>query len=260
MDAMANGLLALGASPAMIHSTDELADAIKVAASIKGVVSINIGTLDEHWIRSFKKAVECCKETGTPWVLDPVAAGFTALRTDTARELMAIHPPAVIRGNSSEIMALAGDLGAAGKGVDSTAGSDAALEAAKLLVKAYGSVVCVSGAVDYILARSEDESLSMAMCPHGVEMLTKVTAMGCLVTSVIAAFLVARPEGTSPAASTAAAMTYFNISAEMAMLQGDSGPGSFRSNFLDQLYSGRKDTWLAAGRSVQTKFVSGDVS
>lgn len=240
MDIMANGLLAIGASPAMVHATGELADAIPIVGVIGGAVSINIGTLDERWIESFKAAVDLCKQHKVPWVLDPVAAGFTPLRTSTALELMAISPPTVLRGNGSEISALApaaADEGGGGKGVDSTTGSDAAVDAAKRIALKYGSVVVITGAIDYIVSASEDGKCTVAACPHGVEMLTKVTAAGCLVSSVVAAFVASRdPAEASVAEAAAYAMTWYGLCAELAMTES-KGPGSFRANFLDRLYN-----------------------
>jgi hydroxyethylthiazole kinase len=233
MDLMANGLLALGASPAMVHATGELDAAVPIVGAVGGAVSINIGTLDERWIESFKATARLCKEHGVPWVLDPVAAGFTPLRTSTAVELMEIHAPAVLRGNGSEILALAG-AASGGKGVDSTAGSDAALDAAKALAAKFKCVVCVSGATDFVV--SPDDAAKVATCPHGVEMLTKVTAAGCLVTSVIGAFVAAKPAGMSARDAALHAFTYYGLCAELAMRVSE-GPGSFRSAFLDKLYT-----------------------
>mmetsp|Transcript_64915 Transcript_64915/g.128254 ORF Transcript_64915/g.128254 Transcript_64915/m.128254 type:complete len:286 (+) Transcript_64915:57-914(+) len=235
MDIMANGLLAAGASPAMIHSTDELRDAVPIVGAVGGAMSINIGTLDDRWIQSFKEAVQLCKEHNVPWVLDPVAAGFTTLRTDTAVHLLDIHPPAVIRGNGSEIKALTaatlGDACEGGKGVDSTQASDAALEPAKALAKKYSCVVCVSGAVDYIVGQDG----TVGTCPHGVEMLTKVTAAGCLLSSLIAAFIAVRPGGVSIHEAATLCFTFYGLSAEVAA-KHSNGPGSFRVQLLDALY------------------------
>merc|ERR1719160_254711 len=118
---MANGLLAVGASPAMIHATGELKDALPIVGALGGAVSINIGTLDERWVESFKQTVELCREKNVPWVLDPVAAGFTPLRTETATALLDIGGCTAVRGNGSEIKALAGEA-RGGKGVDSMEG------------------------------------------------------------------------------------------------------------------------------------------
>eukprot|EP00746_Dinoflagellata_sp_MGD_P112456 gnl/MRDRNA2_/MRDRNA2_49531_c0_seq1.p1 gnl/MRDRNA2_/MRDRNA2_49531_c0~~gnl/MRDRNA2_/MRDRNA2_49531_c0_seq1.p1 ORF type:complete len:309 (+),score=70.89 gnl/MRDRNA2_/MRDRNA2_49531_c0_seq1:38-964(+) len=237
MDIMANGLLAIGASPAMVHATGELKDAVPIVGAIGGAVSINIGTLDDRWIESFKETVQICKEKNVPWVLDPVAAGFTPLRTDTAVSLMDIHPPAVVRGNGSEIGALSAAAcksgeAEGGKGVDSTESSDAALDAAKRLASKYKCVVCVSGAVDYIVGADGE----VGTCPHGVEMLTKVTAAGCLISSIIAAFVASKPENISVHEVTTIAMTYYGLCAEKA-LKASTGPGSFRVALMDMLYN-----------------------
>lgn len=231
MDFMANGLLALGASPAMVHAVEELEPAIDVVAAIKGAVSINIGTLDPTWIESFKFAARTCKAKGVPWVLDPVAAGFTPLRTTTATELLDIGGCSVLRGNASEILAVAGAVGDT-KGVDSSQGSGAALKAAKSLAAKYNCVVCISGAVDFVV----NPTGQVSSCEHGVEMLTKITAAGCLVSSIIAAFLAAKPSGFSDAEAALYAFIYFGICSEAAS-QTSKGPGSLRLNLLDQLYN-----------------------
>eukprot|EP00437_Effrenium_voratum_P020444 CAMPEP_0181459640 /NCGR_PEP_ID=MMETSP1110-20121109/32929_1 /TAXON_ID=174948 /ORGANISM="Symbiodinium sp., Strain CCMP421" /LENGTH=241 /DNA_ID=CAMNT_0023584165 /DNA_START=83 /DNA_END=808 /DNA_ORIENTATION=- len=230
MDFMANGLLALGAQPAMVHSPAELDEAISKVQAAGGAVSINIGTLDLSWIESFKSAVAACKKHNLPWVLDPVAAGFTALRTSTAVELLEMGGCGVLRGNASEILSLSGEDGAA-KGVDSTKGSDGALKAAKSLAAKYGCVVGISGAVDYVVSPEG----SIFSCAHGVPMLQKITASGCLVSSIIAAFVAAKPAGFSNAEAALYAFIYFGICSEAAW-QDSKGPGSLRTNLIDQLY------------------------
>jgi len=276
MDIMANGLLALGASPAMVHATGELGAAVPIVGALGGAVSINIGTLDEHWVESFRQTVALCKEHGVPWVLDPVAAGFTPLRTETTLALLAIHPPALVRGNGSEILALSPEPneaaakegggisggGGGGKGADSTQSSDAALDAAKRLSAKFKCVVCVSGAVDYVVDATQPAPSSsppsaeagpvvVHACPHGSEMLTKVTAAGCLVSSVIAAF-VAAAQARAPASvaeAAALAFTYYGVCAELAAAESH-GPGSFRVAFLDKLYSTSRES--ASSIAVKT--------
>mmetsp|Transcript_56935 Transcript_56935/g.133127 ORF Transcript_56935/g.133127 Transcript_56935/m.133127 type:complete len:274 (+) Transcript_56935:67-888(+) len=230
MDFMANGLLALGASPAMVHAVEELDAAISMVATLGGAVSINIGTLDQAWIESFKCAARTCKAKGVPWVLDPVAAGFTPLRTTTATELLEIGGCSVLRGNASEILAVAGAVGDS-KGVDSTKGPDAALKAAKGLAAKYQCVVGISGAVDLIVSPTG----LVASCEHGVQMLTKITAAGCLVSSIIAAFLAAKPSDFSDAEATLYAFIFFGICSEAASSKS-KGPGSLRANLLDELH------------------------
>ena len=147
MNSTANALLALGASPVMAHAEEEVEDMVNIASALV----INIGTLSEKWIKSMFKAASQARKRNIPIVLDPVGAGATDYRTRTARQLIEQVPPTIIRGNASEIMALQ-DREARTKGVDSMATSDRALAAARQLNQRYGSVICVSGETDYIVA------------------------------------------------------------------------------------------------------------
>ena len=144
MNIMANVLLAAGASPAMVHAEEEAAE----FASIAHALTINIGTLSSPWIRSMCSAAKVASDKGTPWVLDPVAVGATGLRNGASADLLALSPT-IIKGNASEIMALAG-ANAKSKGVDSAHGVDAAELAAIDLAKSSGAVVAVTGAVDLV--------------------------------------------------------------------------------------------------------------
>lgn len=124
MNPAANVLLALGASPAMVHAAEEAAE----FAALADALVINIGTLSAPWVDAMLSAAESAQQQQTPWVLDPVAIGATRFRRDACARLLEFSPT-IIRGNASEIIALAGDaLG--GRGVDSTAASDEALTAA----------------------------------------------------------------------------------------------------------------------------------
>src|SRR5690606_29250844 len=114
MNNSANALLAVGASPAMVHAEVE----VEQVTSTSAALVINSGTLSEPWVRGMRLAARQALYKGIPWVLDPVGAGATRYRTSTAAELASMTPT-VIRGNASEIMVLAGATGAAGKGVDS---------------------------------------------------------------------------------------------------------------------------------------------
>lgn len=128
----ANTLLALGASPAMVVEPQEAAQ----FSAIADALLVNIGTLCQQ------------RAAGTPWVLDPVGVGALHYRTDFARRLLTLQPAAV-RGNASEILALAG-IAPAGRGVDSGDDSLQALPAARALAKECGAIVAVTGALDLI--------------------------------------------------------------------------------------------------------------
>lgn len=230
MDIIANGVLAAGASPVMIHSLDEIDRCVAFCQKTSGVVSINLGTIDSTRMASCKCAVEACVKHGVPWVLDPVAAGFSPLRTDFAIELLKLGGCAVLRGNGSEITSISGASGD-GKGVDSTRSSFAALDAACALSRMYSCVVCVSGSVDYVC----DPSGKTLECEHGVKMLTNITAAGCLLSAIVAAFVAAKPEKYSNAEAALYACMFFGISSELAS-HNSQGPASLRYHLLDELH------------------------
>ena len=168
MNNSANALLAIGASPVMAHAEEEVEEMVNIA----GALVINIGTLSSHWIRAMFLAVEQAKKMNIPVILDPVGAGATSYRTSTAKELIKKVPPAIIRGNASEIIALM-EEDAKTKGVESMASSHSAVDIARKLNKTCGSVVCVSGETDYIIY-GDDVTKVM----NGHPMMTKVTGMG----------------------------------------------------------------------------------
>ncbi len=221
MNTTANALLAIGASPAMVHAVEEVEAFVHHAAA----VVINIGTLSEPWSEAMRRAVETANAAGVPWVLDPVAAGVTPYRSAIAADLVA-RRPTVIRGNASEILALAGGTGG-GKGVDSTHGSTAALDVARRLAAATGSTVAITGEVDHVTDGSNVASIA-----NGHAMMAKVTGLGCTASALIGAFLGA---GLAPMAAAMAALTALGVAGEVAAAQS-LGPGSLQLNLLDQLY------------------------
>jgi hydroxyethylthiazole kinase len=244
MDLAANTLLAAGASPAMIHAAEEAAP----FAAIAGALYVNIGTLDATWVASMEAAVASAKAAGVPWVLDPVGVGATPWRTAVAARLAA-SGPAAIRANPSEVLTLAAAVGAAagagggGKGVDSTHGSDEAVAAAARLAAATGAVVVVTGATDYVVGPAA--AAAAVGVTGGVPLLQKVTATGCSLSGLVAAFLAAAPateEGRITAAAAACAM--FAAAAEAAARGPDGGapatpvgPGTLRVRLLDELHA-----------------------
>lgn len=222
MDVSANALLAIGASPAMIHAVEEVEDFTGIAQALV----INIGTLSAPWVEAMTLAAHRANMTGKPWVLDPVGAGATSYRTGVARDLSQLGPT-VVRGNASEILALAGATDAATKGVDSTHASEDAREVAGNLARTLGCTVAVTGAVDYIT--DGDRTLAVS---NGDAMMASVTALGCAATAVIGAFLTAERD---PVLGTAYALGVFGVAGELAARQSD-GPGTLRWRILDELY------------------------
>lgn len=221
MEMVANCLLALGASPAMVHAEDEIEDFLSIAQAL----TINIGTLSPSWLPSMTKAAACAVSLGKPWVLDPVGAGATPYRTDTARKLLA-QRPTVLRGNASEILSLVDAAGERTKGVDSSHPVEAATAAAAKLSRSHGSVVAITGAVDQIT-----DGERWLQVENGDARMTRVTALGCALSGVIGAFLVVEPD---PLAASAQALAVFGLAGERAAAQA-AGPGSFAWQFIDQL-------------------------
>ena len=217
----ANVLLAVGASPAMIVAEEE----VEVFASISGALLINVGTLYPSRLKAMKQAVAAANKAGVPWTLDPVAVGVLAYRTEACREFLA-SKPAAIRGNASEILALAGFAGS-GRGVDTTAGSDSALEAAEQLARSTGAVVAVTGETDFIT----DGTTTWAT-PWGHPVMTRVVGTGCALSALVAAFTAHAPNRLN---AVAAACAVAGICGARAA-KSSRGPGSFKADFLDALY------------------------
>ncbi|ANS44217.1 hydroxyethylthiazole kinase [Serratia inhibens] len=222
----ANVLLALGASPAMVVEPTEAAQFSQLA----GALLINIGTLNASRAESMLAAVEAANLAGTPWTLDPVAVGGLAYRTAFARRLLG-EKPAAIRGNASEIMALSGRQ-AAGRGVDSTDDSLAALPAARELAQLSGAVVAVTGVVDYITDGRRDWAVA-----GGDALMTRVVGTGCALSAVVAAFCSLPGDRLD---NVATACRVMSLCGERATHRA-AGPGSFTPAFLDALYQLRAE-------------------
>lgn len=221
MNYAANVMLAAGASPAMVHAPEEAGEFARLASAI----TINIGTLSSPWLEGMLAAARTANETGTPWVLDPVAHFATTFRRKAVQELLALHPT-VIRGNASEIMALAG-LASAGRGVDAGDSVDQAEAAAIALARVSQSVIAVTGEVDFVTDGQQAVRIS-----GGSEMMPHVTAMGCALTCLIGAFAAVAPE--DPFSATVTALACFAVAGTEAA-QASPGPGSFAWRFIDKL-------------------------
>ncbi|MGY0488685.1 hydroxyethylthiazole kinase [Streptomyces sp. WG-D5] len=216
----ANVLLAVGAAPAMVDIPDEAGAFAQVASG----VLVNLGTPRAEQRSAMVEAARSAADAGTPWVLDPVAVGALPVRTALAAELLALRPT-VIRGNASEIIALAG-AGGGGRGVDASHGVEDAETVAAELARAAGSVVAVSGPVDYVT-----DGTRGARIANGDALLTRVTGGGCALGAVMAAFASVAGDRF---ATTVAAATAYTVAAESAARTA-AGPGSFAVGFLDAL-------------------------
>ena len=225
MNFAANVLLAAGASPVMAHAPEEMDEMLAIA----GALTINFGTLDKTWNAAMLNAGLVAKRLGKPVVFDPVGAGATTFRTGTAKGFLDSFPIAVLRANSSEILALSDSAPAATKGVDATNPVDAALPAAAALARRYRTVVAVSGAVDAV---TDGETL--VRVHGGSPLMPRITATGCALTALTGACCALAPD--DPLLAAATAMAIFKAAAEDAA-QTATGPGSMAVAFLDALHS-----------------------
>ncbi len=243
----ANALLACGGSPIM---SDEPADVADITAVCGGLV-LNIGTLNARSIEAMHVAGARAAELGHAIVLDPVGAGASALRTDTAGELLDELPVRVVRGNMSEVKALAG-ASAATRGVDvnpddvvTEENLAASAAFARDLAARSGAVVAVTGAIDIVAGA--DRAFAIR---NGSPLMGRITGAGCMLTCVCAAFAVANPQALLE--SQVAAVAGMGLAGQQAAgrMGGMDGNGSFRTYLLDALYRLNGDA-LEAGAKVE---------
>ena len=232
---VANAELAIGGSALMADDIDEVRDMVSIARC----TNINMGTLDARTIESMVQAVKVANELGVASVFDPVGAGASQLRNQTARRLLAQTEPTVVRGNLSEISFVAG-LGASTKGVDSSdadAGNDPVAVAASI-ARERGCVVAITGAVDVIT-----DGATVVKIANGLPMMGKITGTGCMCDGVIGCFVGALDDLSNSrdvVAATAGAICSVGLSAERAYARlqardGRVGTGSLHIGIIDEL-------------------------
>ena len=230
----ANVLLACGGSPIM---SDDVNDVVDIQSICGGLV-INIGTLNEHTIDGMYAAGMRARDLGHPIVLDPVGAGASWLRTTTAVGLLNSMGVQVIRGNMSEVKALVGSA-AATRGVDVNP-DDAVTEEnladcaafARMVAEKLKAVVAITGAIDLVA-----DSQRVYAVRNGSPIMGKITGAGCMLTCVIAAYVVANPDAVLEA--TVAAVAGFGLAGQIAETRMSTldGNGSFRTYLLDAVYN-----------------------
>lgn len=216
----ANVLLASGASPAMTDLPGEAGPFAKAASA----VLVNLGTPSTEQLAAMEEAVQSASAAGTPWILDPVAVGALPVRTDFARRI-ARQRPALIRGNASEILALAGRQSVS-RGVDALDDVSAALAAGRELAEQHDCVVAISGQSDAII----DATRTVLVHTNGIG-LTRITGGGCALGAFCAGMIAVHDD---PFEAAIAAHGFYGLAAEKA-LENSTGPGSFAVAFIDAL-------------------------
>ncbi len=225
MNFNANVLLAMGASPVMAHAPEEVAQ----MAACAGALVLNIGTLSAPWVEAMLIAGKSANSHNIPVIFDPVGAGATNFRTETAQRIINEIEISIIRGNASEILALNPDTisqTAVTKGVDSTRSVDEAAESAAKLAQTLGTTLAITGPIDLIT-----DGKQVLTVANGHASMPLVTGTGCAATAVIGAFAAIDQDQVRAAAS---ALSFFGLAGEMAG-RISAAPGSFMVAFQDAL-------------------------
>ncbi len=218
----ANMTICFGAAPVMSHAPQDVVSLDTVASALV----LNIGTLDESQIQGMLAAGKTAGARGIPIVLDPVGAGATPYRTETAKMLLEELPITVVKGNAGEIGVLAG-VAAEVRGVDSAGIAGDAKEAACSLAKQFGVTVVMSGAEDIVT----DGSRTLGV-KNGVPLMGSISGTGCMANACVAAACAV----ADSVDACAAAMAALGIAGEVAAANS-KGPGSFKPAFFDAVYS-----------------------
>jgi len=221
MNETANATLALGALPVMAHAREE----VEEMAGIASALVLNIGTLSPAWVDAMLAAGAAANARDLPVVLDPVGAGATRYRTDTAKRILDAVDVTVIRGNAGEVATLVG-ADAEVRGVESIdTGADAA-ELAREAARTLGVVASVTGPVDHV---SDGETV--VAIANGHPLLASITGTGCMSSALTGCFLAV---ADTPFAGAVEALVAFGVAGEDAARVAH-GPGSFHVALYDAL-------------------------
>ncbi|MGL4819083.1 MAG: hydroxyethylthiazole kinase [Bacilli bacterium] len=226
----ANMTLAVGASPLMSFNEQEYADLMRFTDA----VVVNIGTMEHSSIPLFLQVVKMANASGKPVVLDPVGCGASELRSGVVRQLLSHGVFSVIKGNASEIAAIAGITNST-RGVDSTILADDVRDTARALALDLGCVVVVTGETDWVT-----DGTRLVGLPFGVPMLAQVCGTGCMTASLVASFV-----GTG--------LDAFDASVRAVMLMGWAGEQAFSPGI--GLGSFKVGLFDAIGCADDTQFV-----
>jgi hydroxyethylthiazole kinase len=222
MNETANATLALGALPVMAHAREE----VEEMTAIAGALVLNIGTLSPHWVDAMLLAGSAANARGIPVVLDPVGAGATTYRTETAKRLLDEIDVTVLRGNAGEIATLVG-VDAEVRGVESIGTGVEPAELAREAGRRLGLVASVTGPVDHV---SDGETV--IRIENGDPLLAAVTGTGCMSSAITGCFLAVNRG--APLDAAAEALVAFGVAGEDAA-RGATGPGSFHVALYDAL-------------------------
>jgi len=232
----ANITLCIGGAPVMAEAPEEVAEMVAMA----GALVLNIGTLSKGQISAMLLAGRAANDLGIPVVLDPVGAGATLLRTESAHQLLGELQISVVKGNAGEIGVLAGAAGRV-RGVDSAGLDGDPVAICKTLAQAYACTVAMSGVMDIVT-----DGDRVVLVDNGSPLMGVVSGTGCMVSSLTGAF----SAGSSDLVhSTVAALAAFGLAGELAARQA-SGPSSFKVALFDEV-AALTPSVLSAGAKIR---------
>src|SRR5438067_6363811 len=235
MNDTANITLAIGAAPVMAHALEEVEEMVKLARALV----LNIGTLTPEQIEAMVCAGKRANELGIPIVLDPVGAGATSLRTQSALRLLRELSITAIRGNASEVATLVG-VAAETRGVDSISLSEDREVVANRAAREFGCTIAITGVRDVIV-----DGERLGRVDNGHPLLGAITGSGCMATTLVAAFLAVEADTWL---ATTAGLVAMGLAGEMAAPKA-GGPGTFRSHLLDAVAALDEEV-IARGQKV----------
>jgi hydroxyethylthiazole kinase len=236
MNETANATLALGALPVMAHAREE----VEEMAAIAGALVLNIGTLSPHWVDAMLLAGRVANERGIPVVLDPVGAGATTYRTETAKRILDEVDVTVLRGNAGEVATLVG-VDAEVRGVESIGVGGDPADLARQAGRQLGLVASVTGVVDHV-----SDGKTLVAIANGHPLLAAITGTGCMSSALTGCFLAVNHD--APLDAAAEALVAFGVAGEDAA-QGAKGPGSFHVALYDALAALDPETLDARART-----------
>ena len=219
----ANICICSGGSPVMTDESKDVVDMSRIA----GAVVLNMGTLNQRTVESMLLAGDVAKKNGIPVIFDAVGAGATSYRNEVASLIINKVKPEILKGNAGEISFLAGVIGGV-KGVDSISTADDIRDLVLGLARKYDCIVVATGKKDYV-----SDGKDVYVLTNGSDYQGKVSGTGCMLSSVIGAYVGANGADVMP---VMAAITAFNVAAEHAEAQS-KGPGSFKASLMDCLYN-----------------------
>jgi hydroxyethylthiazole kinase len=229
MNETANATLALGALPVMAHAREEVEEMVALASALV----LNIGTLSPHWVDAMVAAGKAANLKGVPVVLDPVGAGATRYRTDTAGRILDEVKVTVLRANQGEMATLVG-IQAEVRGVESIEVGGEPADLARVAAQNLGLVASVTGPVDHV--SDGDRVIAVA---NGHELLASVTGTGCMSSAITGCFLAAKAD--APLDAVGEALAAFGVAGEDSAAAA-KGPGSFHVGLYDALAALDPDT------------------